>query len=395
MTFRQEMLLAWVLVLGCAACKSGRTEQTPRASHCLLVSKGFGPPGTVKVRAETLASGLEVPWGIAFLPDGDMLVTERPGRLRRIHDGKLVEAPVARIPVAATAEAGLLGIAIDPDFSSHRLFYLYATVEQDGRRENRITRWRLSEDGASATLDKVIFAGIAAAPYHDGGRLRFGPDRMLYAGTGDATDPQLSQQPDSPNGKVLRLTTTGAVPADNPLPGNPLYVLGVRNVQAFDWMDDGTLVLADHGPSGERGRTGHDEINVAPAGANLGWPDIYSCEARPGMVAPRLTWDLAVPPGGASFYRGEHIPEWKGSLLVGALGARHLHRVTFSPQAPHRLLSHEVYFSGDPPEGLGRLRDVVMGPDGHLYVSTSNCDGRGSCPPEKDRIVRILPATSR
>jgi glucose/arabinose dehydrogenase len=126
-------------------------------------------------------------------------------------------------------------------------------------------------------------------------------------------------------------------------------------------------------------------VSVARAGDNLGWPAIYGCQSRSGMVSPSLTWAEAAPPGGAAFYRGTQIPEWQGSFLVGTLGSRHLHRVVFESPESARVAEHEVYFDGE----LGRLRDVVMGPDGELYVTTSNCDGRGTCPSERDRIVRI------
>ncbi len=361
-------------------------------ADCQLVSSDYGPKGSEKVRAEVVVSGLEIPWSIAFLPDGAMLVTERPGRLRLIKEGKLVEKPVLTLKVSTHGEGGLAGLALHPQFKKNRLFYLYYTARKGLKAENRIERFRLSDDDASATSDRVIFDGIDAAQYHDGGRLRFGPDGDLYVGTGDGRSPKRSQDLDSPNGKILRLTPDGKVPDDNPWPGKPAFVEGVRNCEGFDWLDPKTLVIADHGPSGELGRRGHDEIDVAHAGDNLGWPTIYSCETHPGMVTPLLTWTEAVPPGGAAFYTGGAIPGWKGSLLVGTLKSRHLHRVVIDRKDPTHVTRHEVYFEGDPPGGFGRLRAVVMGPDGNLYVTTSNCDGRGTCPPDKDRILRILPA---
>src|SRR5207302_4138092 len=137
-------------------------------------------------------------------------------------------------------------------------------------------------------------------------------------------------------------------------------------------LDARTLYVTDHGPSGELGgRRGHDEVNLARAGDNQGWPTVYGCQSSPGMVSPSLTWTQAVPPGGAALYTGSSIQEWKGSLLVASLGARHLHRVTFDAAHPERVLSHEVYLR----DTYGRLREAIMGPDGHLYLTTSNCDG--------------------
>ncbi len=378
---------AALALLACAP--SALAGAPPPSAACALVERGYGPEGAVAVRAERVATGLEVPWGIAFLPGGDALVTERPGRLRLLRGGRLEAAPVATIAVVARGEGGLLGIAADPRFAESRRFYLYATVEKGGRAVNRVTRWILAPDRRSAREDRVLLDDIPAERYHDGGRLRFGPDGMLYVGTGDAGRPPSSQDPSSRSGKILRIGTDGQVPRDNPTPGSPVFLSGVRNVEAFDWLDPKTLVVADHGPSGEMGRHGGDEVTVARAGANLGWPDVWRCETRPDVTTPVLAFVAAVAPGGASFYRGDAVPEWKGSFLVGTLRSRHLHRVVLD--AGGRLVAHEVYLPGDPPEGLGRVREVVQAPDGALWVTTSNCDGRGACPPEKDVIARIVP----
>jgi glucose/arabinose dehydrogenase len=380
---RSRLLLsALLLSTALAGC---RKSQAPLSADCTLVESGSGPAGTVPFRVDVVAEGLEVPWGIAFLPGGDALVTERPGRVRLLRQGVLQPTPVATVNRASSKEGGLLGIAAPPDFATHRQFYLYVTTEAEGRLQNRVERWTLSEDHASATFERVILGDIPAATYHDGGRIRFGPDGMLYVGTGDAREPELSQNLDSPSGKLLRLTPDGEVPADNPFPGKPTFLLGLRNLQAFDWKDRDTLYLADHGPSGDTGRSGHDEVSVARKGDNLGWPTLYSCEAAEGLVSASLTWDRAVPPGGAALYTGDAISEWKGSLLVGSLGAQHLHRVVFDTAHPARVAQHEVYLQGE----WGRLRDVLMGPDGHLYVTTSNCDGRGTCGARKDVILRL------
>ncbi len=375
-----------VLATPLPGCKKNQTQGPGGSSgSCTLVEDGWGPQGTVPFHVEVVAEGLEVPWGIAFLPGGDALVTERPGRVRLLRGGVLQAQPVATVPTAPSAEGGLLGIAAHPDFASNRQFYLYVTTEVGGNEENRVERWTLSEDHSSATLERVIFGGIPSAQFHDGGRLRFGPDGMLYVGTGDARDPDLSQDRSSPAGKLLRLTPEGAVPEDNPFPGSPAFLLGVRNTQGWDWKDGTTLYLTDHGPSGDTLRRAHDEVNLARAGDNLGWPEIYSCETAEGMITPSLTFEDAMPPGGAAFYTGEAIPEWRGSLLIGTLGSRHLHRVVFAAEDPRRVSQHEVYLQ----DTHGRLRDVLMGPDGDLYVTTSNCDGRGDCGPRKDLILRL------
>jgi glucose/arabinose dehydrogenase len=377
-----------VAIAALLACRTS-APAAATSDACTLVDRGYGPDGGVAVRADRVATGLEVPWGIAFLPGGDALVTERPGRVRLLRAGALEPAPVATLRVAERGEGGLLGIAADPRFAENRRFYLYATVEKGGRAVNRVTRWVLASDGRSAREDRVLLDDVPAERFHDGGRIRFGPDGMLYVGTGDAGRPASAQDPRSPSGKILRIGTDGEVPKDNPTPGSAVFVAGVRNVEGFDWLDARTLVVADHGPSGELGRQGGDEISVARGGDNLGWPEAWRCDARPGASPPALAFVEAVPPGGASVYRGDVVPEWKGSVLVGTLRSRHLHRVVLG--ADGRVAAHEVYLAGDPPRGLGRIREVVQGPDGALWVTTSNCDGRGTCPPEKDVIVRIVP----
>lgn len=384
--------LLWSFVLAGGACRSGAPPvgSPDRAAECMYVEDGAGSAGTVPIRAETVTTGLEVPWGLAFLPDGAMLVTERPGRIRLVRDGRLAPEPVARVAVSTEGEGGLMGIALHPDFAANRLFYVYYTARRGEDGANRVERYRLAPDSASATPDRVILDDVPAAQYHDGGRIRFGPDGMLYVGTGDAREPDLSQDANSLAGKVLRLTPDGDAAPGNPRPGSRVYLSGVRNPQAFDWRDRDALVLADHGPSGERLRSGHDEVSVVRAGANLGWPTIWGCRAQQGLVSPSLSWNDAIPPGGAAIYTGAAIPEWRGDLLVGTLESRHLHRVAFDPGAPGRVRLHEVYLRGDPPAGHGRLREVVMGPDGHLYVTTSNCDGRGTCPADRDRVLRIV-----
>jgi glucose/arabinose dehydrogenase len=382
---RRLLPLTLAVLAAAPGCRRGGPSQDRTEGACVLVENGWGVEATTPFTVEVVAEGLEVPWGLAFLPGGDVLVTERPGRVRLLRGGVLQPSPVALVQTASDGESGLLGIAAHPDFATNRQFYVYVTTEAGGRTENRVERWTLSEDRASATFDRVVFGGIPSAVYHDGGRIRFGPDGMLYVGTGDARDPDLAQDPQSTAGKLLRLTPDGQVPSDNPFPGSPVFILGIRNTQGFDWKDRDTLYLTDHGPSGDTLRRGHDEVTLARAGDNLGWPEIYSCETQEGMVTPSLTFEDAAPPGGAALYTGDSIPEWKGSLFVGTLGSRHLHRVIFDEQDARRVMKHQMYLRNT----HGRLREVVMGPDGHLYVTTSNCDGRGDCGARKDLILRL------
>jgi len=375
-----------VLDTGEAAVDSGDTTSEPA---CVYETDGYGESGTVDVSVEVVAEGLVTPWGLGWLPGGDMLLTERDGRLSRIGTDGTVTA-LANVPITASGEGGLLGLALHPDFATSRWLYLYYTTDNpDGAGViNRVERWTLSEDGVAAA-DRVIVDAIPARLYHNGGRLRFGPDGHLYVGTGDAGNPDAAQDTDSLAGKILRVDDSGGVPADNPF-GNPVWIWGVRNTQGFDWIDGGpAMAVSDHGPSGlsnEDGRSGHDEVSVAEPGDNLGWPDIYACETGDGFVTPAITWADAMPPGGAAFYTGDEIEAWQGDLLVGVMGfsagTPHLHRLRLDANGAVEIT--ETYLEQD----YGRLREVVMGPDGGLYVTTSNCDGRGTCG-DGDRILRL------
>ncbi|MFO0604721.1 MAG: PQQ-dependent sugar dehydrogenase [Polyangiales bacterium] len=363
-------------------------ETNDSRGPCRMVTAGWGPPGATPVHVEVVAQGLATPWSLAFLPDGDLLVVERQSGVRRVHAGAPDPAPLLALdvrPRAGTSEWGAHGIALHPDFARNGLFYVFYCKRDTG---NRVERFRLAPDGRSATSDRVIVDGLPTSAYHNGGGLAFGPDGMLYVSTGDGQTPDRAQDVDGPGGKLLRLTPDGATPADNPRPDRPWVMLGIRNSQAFGWLTPDTLFVVDHGPTGELGRGGSDELNVARAGANLGWPAVTQCQGFDGFTRPALTWAAPTPPGGAALYTGTSIPSWRGSLLVGVLGARHLHRVMLDPNVPGRVLGHEVYLDGI----FGRIRHVAMGPDGHLYVTTSNCDGRAECPPAGDVILRLTGA---
>ena len=299
-------------------------------------------------------------------------MTERDGQLRRVEaDGTLAAAAVAMVPVTESGEGGLLGIALHPDFATNRALFLYYTSDEGGLH-NRVEQWILSEDGASAVADRVIVGDIPAGLYHNGGRLRIGPDGHLWVTTGDARVPSSSQDPTSLAGAILRVDTDGNVPADNPDPNSPIVVSGVRNSQGIDWLPDGRLIITDHGPSGDTGRFGHDEINVAEVGANLGWPDLYSCEEEAGFHPPSMTWRDALPPGGHARYTGTEIPEWSGDVLIGVMGfdspsQPHLHRISLDEDG--NVTTSETY-----PGAYGRLREVVRAPMAGV-VTTSNCEG--------------------
>ncbi len=356
---------------------------------------GEGPQGEVELLVEPVQLGLEVPWGIAFVSGSplEFLITERGGRISRWLDGVVSE--VATIEVSLGGEGGLLGIALDPAFGSSGNFFVYHTAPAAGGGiQNQVVRYHMEADG-SASLDKVIIDGIPANRFHNGGRLRIGPDDMLYVSAGDGQNLDNAQDLSSLGGKILRLTLDGDIPADNPIADSATFAFGFRNPQALAWLDADTLVVTDHGPTGELGRRGHDEVNIVKAGDNLGWSTLYGCQAGTASVAPAITWQDSLPPGGVAIYTGTSIPAWTGDVIVGVLGfgdkGHQLHRIELDDSDPHIVVAHEVYLKGDSlyPETLGRIRDVVMGPDGELYVTTSNCDGRGTCPADGDGVFRI------
>ncbi len=323
--------------------------------------------------------GLEVPWSLVFAPDGRAFVTERPGRVRVVRAGQLEPQPVLTLPVAHVGEAGLLGIALHPQFPRSPYVYVYYTYHQGGLR-NRVERFR--EAGGRLVRDRVVVDDIPGALVHDGGRIRFGPDGMLYVGTGDARQPGLAQDPRSLAGKILRVTPDGGVPEDNPFRGSLVYSLGHRNVQGLAWHPrTGVLYATEHGPSGERG-FGHDEINRIRPGGNYGWPEVLCGQSgRPEFeesvaCSGEDTW----APSGAEFVR---LGAWRERLLVANLRGAHLRGFLLNLDGT-RVERQERVLSG-----FGRLRDVVEGLDGALYVLTSNRDGRGRPVASDDRILRL------
>jgi glucose/arabinose dehydrogenase len=324
-----------------------------------------GQSASARTTVKTVASGLQVPWGVAFLPDGSALVGERPtGRIVRIPRGGGRATTVMRVPgVVADGEGGLLGLAVSPHYSSDRLVYAYLTTAGD----NRIVRFRL---GGSV---RPILTGLQKASIHDGGRIAFGPDGKLYAGVGDAGNTSNAQNRSSRNGKILRINPDGSIPSDNPFPGSPVWTLGHRNVQGLVWDSRGRLWAT------EFGQDTWDEINLIRKGRNYGWPTVEGKGGTQGgrFTNPLVTWhtDEASPSGAAIL---------GGSLYVGALAGERLWKIPLhgaSTGKPTALLKGRY----------GRLRTVVAAPGGGLWVTTSNRDGRGSPHSGDDKVLLVRP----
>jgi len=330
-------------------------------------------------QVETVAENLEVPWGIAFAPDGRIFVTERVGNLRVIEDGILNPEPVKILDVSGF-EGGLLGIALDPNFDENHHIYLYYTYNDFLSTYNKLSRFTESNNELSDEI--ILLDKILGGPIHDGGRIKFGPDGMLYVTTGDAGIPDRAQDLDALGGKILRINPDGTIPDDNPFENSPVYSYGHRNPQGLDWDPvTGKLVISEHGSSA------HDEVNVIEPGKNYGWPEIVGDETDPSYTSPILhTGDETWAPSGASFYDSNNIPEWENKYFIATLRGNHLRMLDLDIEQ-NEVISSEALFQGE----FGRLRDASVGPDGNLYILTSNRDGRGSPESNDDRILRIIP----
>ena len=337
---------------------------------------------------ETVADNLELPWSLAFLPDGSMLVTERPGRLRMIRDGELLEAPVAGVPdVYFAGQGGLFDVVLDPDFETNQTIYLSYAHGDQGANASRILRAVL--DGDALRDQEVIFT---VEPYkrgalHFGGRIAFLPDGTLLMPTGDGfTYREEAQKLDTLLGKIVRIHRDGSIPDDNPFAGREdarpeIWSYGHRNPQAilFDPVS-GNVYEHEHGPRGG------DELNLIELGTNYGWPAItYGRDYNfsgitpyteyPGMEQPLVDWTPSIAPAGMAIYWGDLFPDWRGDLFVAALVERAVRRLDLEDG---RVIGQAILF-GELDE---RMRDVRAGPQGALYLLTDGTEGR---------VLRVIP----
>lgn len=330
---------------------------------------------------EPVAEGLFVPWSIVFTSKDRVLVTERDGKIRVIEDGKLrVEPLITVAEVASDGEEGLMGMALDPAYTSNKYIYICYAYTEGNTLKDKIVRLKDNEN--SITFDKEILLNIPAAKYHAGCRLKFGPDNKLYATTGDAGDKNLAQNLNSLGGKILRLNSDGTIPDDNPYPKSYVYSYGHRNPQGIAWDSTGTMYSTEHGPSGFDGKPGGDELNKITKGANYGWPLVSHDGEKEGTVSPLLTYTPAVAPASLLTYSGKLFAEYTDSMFFGGLRGEGMFRV-FTKEG---TLTTDELEIGD----LGRIRDVVESPDGEIWFSTSNRDGRGNTREGDDKIYRLI-----
>ncbi|MDP5239182.1 PQQ-dependent sugar dehydrogenase [Uliginosibacterium sp. 31-16] len=365
------------LALTLLACLGSAHAQTPTALRC----DASVAPSAGRVQLTEIARGLENPWALTFLPDGRMLVSERPGRLRIVTaDGKL-SAPLAGAPaVMARGQGGLLDVALDPEFARNRIVYLGYAEAGEGGAGTAIARARLDDAGLALRELRVIYRQTpkVSGNGHFGVRFAFGADGKLYAAFGERQKFEPAQDPQQSLGKVLRLNPDGSVPADNPFAGRAgwlpeLYSLGHRNPQGLT-REPGSdrLWLVEHGARGG------DEINLLSAGSNYGWPvisygvhytgfKIGEGQSKPGMAQPQCYWDPSIAPGNLVFHTGDKAAGWRGNLFVAALKDQAVHRLTLDGS---RITGAERIPVGK------RVRDIRVGPDGGLYLTTDETDGQ-------------------
>ena len=327
---------------------------------------------SAEVKVETVVDNLKIPWELVFAPDGRIFFTERDGKLWVIEDESL--ELVATFPTSNTLEGGLLGLALDPEFEKNNFLYLYQTYFGFELHHNKVVRYTVSNN--QLTDEQILIDKIPGALWHDGGRIKFGPDEKIYITTGDATNANLSQKIDSLAGKILRINADGTIPVDNPFESSPVFSYGHRNPQGIDWTENGILVSSEHGPSGEKGYA-HDEINVIEPGKNYGWPVIVGDSNNPEYINPILhSGDVTWAPSGLLYYDSDKIPELKGKFLVAALRGQHV-MVLDLDLKNNSVNSVEKIFQ----DKYGRIRDLVQSPDGNVFILTSNGDN--------DKILRV------
>jgi aldose sugar dehydrogenase len=326
-------------------------------------------------KMSVVAEDLEIPWSLVFLPDNKILFTERAGRLRIIDsDGSLNPDSILINETLHQGEGGLMGLEIHPNFSENNYIYFYYTYSSnDNNTFNRVVRFKFTDNALSER--KIIVDNIPGNFFHNGGRIKFGPDGYLYITTGDSQNPSLSQNTDSLAGKILKVDEDGNIPSDNPF-GNQVYSYGNRNPQGITWDMDGNFWSTEHGRSGAL--AGFDEINLIEKGKNYGWPEAQGDDTKPGMTKPVLhsTADVTWAPAGAVYLNN--------SIFFAGLRGQTLYEAVLDRK---NIIELKEHFKGE----FGRIRDVIKGSDNMLYIATSNRDGRGQPNTTDDKILRINP----
>lgn len=382
---RAVILITAVTAAACsttAAPKGAASAKPQRSQPASPPSSTLRPPGSLQFDQTAIAQNLVAPWALAFAADGSIWLTERPGRVRVIRNGQMLADPAVTLSVATAngCEDGLLGLAIQEPYA-----YVYYTYRGASGNVNRVSRFTMAGD--KLTGEQVLVDGIPGGTcYHFGGRLKLGPDGWLYFTTGEGFVPARAADPNSLNGKILRMHTDGS--------GREVFAWGFRNPQGLAWDAGGRLYASNHGPTGDLGLCCRDEVDLVQQGGFYGWPEwaastrtSYPQGSLPATRVPPVAESgasVAWAPSGMTFYapRKDERP----TLLVAELKGQELRRFVIDPSDPTRVTGQEVVL-----QGRGRLRDAVAGPDGCLYVLTSNRDTRGTPGPLDDQLLKLCP----
>ena len=324
----------------------------------------------------TIAQNLDVPWAIDIAVDNRIFFTEKPGRLGMIHaNGTLASEPVVNIHTEDIGEAGLLGLALHPNFTQNHLMYVYHTYAKNGGLYNKVLM--LTEKNNKIVNSKIILDGIPASDSNNGGRIKFGPDGKLYVSTGDSETPELAQNTKSLAGKLLRLNDDGTIPDDNPIPESPVYSYGHRDIQGFAWHPiTKKLYASEHGPAG------NDEVNIIEPGSNYGWP-IEVCNHSTSSApirfeTPEYCFNPEIAPSGLTIAASNKLG-YQNDILFTTLRGSHLHHIDLETRIQDNILV-----------GYGRLSDIVEAHDGSLYVLTTNRNAIGIGNANDDHILQII-----
>jgi aldose sugar dehydrogenase len=359
-----------IRIIGIAAAVAASIIILTSPSNSIVIPPPTtSPTGTDAV--QFVATNLQKPWGMSF-SDNKIFFTEKIGKIRVIDNGTLVNASVADLQVADVTDAGLLGITLHPDFEQNHFIYVYYTYQEGNNLWNKVLRITESNDKMVNTM--VILDKIPGAEFDDGGVIKFGPDKKLYIGTGDATDQNSAQDLKSLAGKILRLNDDGSIPQDNPFPNSPVYSYGHRNPQGLAWDDQGNLYETEQGP------TRNDEINLIKPGQNYGWPS-QECSGSQQYQAALACYNPSIGPAGITYYSSGKL-DIKNSLILSTLLGQSLYQL---PVQNGTILEQKIIL-----DGVGRIRDVSEGPDGYLYILTSNTDGMGFPDQNDDKLLRIV-----
>lgn len=342
--------------------------------------------GSTEIDTTSILLGLDTPWEIRWGTDDEIWFTERYGRVSRFDpESKELTVLLTIDAVHEQSEAGLLGMAFHPDFPETTYVYLVYNYFEDSRIKERLVRYNYT--GSELVSEEILMDDIGGSGNHNGSRLEFGPDGKLYMTTGDAVNASLAQDPESLNGKILRINPDGSIPSDNPYDSSYVYTLGHRNPQGLVFAPSGILYSSEHGPASD------DELNIIEEGRNYGWPDVKGfCDGASetdfcnenNVKEPLIAWTPTLAVAGIDYYDDPAIPEWQNSILMTTLKESEFMVMNLSGDGSSVM--NDVYHFDN---WWGRLRDICISPDGRVFIATSNRDGRGDVQPGDDRIIEI------